>query len=223
LNLNKKKEASMHRYSTLILGSLIAFSPLIGDETSLPEPKDHKISLGILHLGYEYLHKGNPYAGVDLRLSPFMSKNDEKEISSNNYFYNGEARIGFNFDLFPENNLIAYLGGGVSKFHFTDINTYLQDWIYLVGGMRASHRFGPMFEMGLELRATRSIKEWVKIHDVIIKGDGEDWGMEMSVPFVWHLGENKEWEIQAEPFYKQMPKIASNDFVGTRLTLGYRF
>jgi hypothetical protein len=49
------------------------------------------------------------------------------------------------------------------------------------------------------------------------------WISEIGVPFIWHIGDQKNWEIQFEPYYLQIPNAKITHLIGSKLTCGYRF
>lgn len=49
------------------------------------------------------------------------------------------------------------------------------------------------------------------------------WMMEIGVPLIWHIGSEKNWEIQVEPYYLQIPNGKRLHLLGSRLSFGFRF
>ncbi len=49
------------------------------------------------------------------------------------------------------------------------------------------------------------------------------WISEIGIPFIWHVGAEKNWEIQFEPYYLQIPNAKITHLIGSRLNFGYRF
>lgn len=47
--------------------------------------------------------------------------------------------------------------------------------------------------------------------------------MHIGVPMIWHIGANKNWEIQFEPYYMQIPNEKLTHIIGSNVALGYRY
>ena len=62
-----------------------------------------------------------------------------------------------------------------------------------------------------------------KDHLTAVKVTDSRWVTEIGLPMVWHLGDEKKWEIHCEPYYAQIPNRNLTHVVGSRLALGYRY
>lgn len=47
--------------------------------------------------------------------------------------------------------------------------------------------------------------------------------MQIGIPMIWHVGANKNWEIQFEPYYMQIPNVDLTHIIGSNLAIGYRY
>lgn len=47
--------------------------------------------------------------------------------------------------------------------------------------------------------------------------------MQIGVPMIWHVGANKNWEIQFEPYYMQIPNVNLTHIIGSNIGIGYRY
>lgn len=47
--------------------------------------------------------------------------------------------------------------------------------------------------------------------------------VQIGVPMIWHVGENKNWEIQFEPYYMQIPNKSLTQIIGSNLSIGYSY
>jgi|GEM_PF-3499052 len=266
-----------------------------------PEAKEHfehRLNFGLMNLGYERIMPNSTYVGADVKLTPFYNF-DSGEKDTLNYFINGELRMGYNNAFTSKDTLIPYAGIGFSVFKFEKKEGKIRDWNYATAGFKYLHQFGEIFEMGINIKAYRSIQEKIasvvkpkktkqpvaiiinnnneklkdtstKIQDnqgnklVIVEGklklekdvvptppiaspapevkkipipeiateklivksashECAKWMMEVSVPFIWHVGETKNWEILLEPYYMQIPNGKRLHLLGSRLSFGFRF
>jgi len=250
------------------------------------EPHEHRLNFGFMNLGYERIMPNSTYVGADVKLTPFYNY-DADSHHTLNYFINGELRMGYNHSFTKNDQLIPYGGIGFSVFKFEKKEGKIRDWNYATAGAKYLHQFGEIFEMGLNVKAYRSIQEKrtsvvkakkkkphpviintnkVKMQDkmgnklilvngklqvdkdnvimqpipevpqlpnpetVIAKLEAKtvsfkdaSWMLEVGMPFIWHLGETKNWEIQLEPYYMQIPNGKRMHLLGSRLSFGFRF
>jgi hypothetical protein len=47
--------------------------------------------------------------------------------------------------------------------------------------------------------------------------------MQLGFPMIWHVGSQKNWEIQLEPYYMQIPNDDLTHIIGSNLNIGYRY
>jgi len=186
---------------------------------------EHRINFGIVNLGYERIKMNCIYIGADAKLTSFYAV-DHKKNDPLNYFVNGELRMGYNHVLSGEDILIPYAGIGFSVFKIEKEDGNIRDWNYATIGMKLFHRFGPIFEMGVHGKGYYSIQQKrVDLDSSKQKRSSKDtrWMVEASIPFIWHIGEMKNWEVQLEPYYLQIPNAKRLHLLGSRLSFGYRF
>jgi hypothetical protein len=248
------------------------------------KPKhEHRINFGLLNLGYERILRESFYVGADVKFTPLYSL-DRKKQNSFDHFVNGELRFGFNQPIFENDLFIPYFGVGFSVFKFEKKQGNLRDWNYATIGLKAFHKFGEIFEMGLHVKTYRSIQEKrtsiikkrkpqnttiiiindkTKMQDkmgnklvikngklqpensnaevvaqqtfqepeIITEKSGSktisfkdaSWMVEIGLPLIWHLGQERNWEIQVEPYYMQIPSGKRMHLLGSRLSFGFRF
>lgn len=253
---------------------------------------EHRLNFGLFNLGYERILPNSSYVGADVKLTPFYTVDGDNK-NTFNYFINGELRMGYNHAFNKQDTIIPYAGMGFSVFKFEKKEGKIRDWNYATIGAKYLHQFGEIFEMGLHIKAYRSIQETkhsivkvkktkpvehiiinepTKLQDamgnklVIVEGklqvDKEtsvnppatrpvteiakpspvnpkpnsetlhsetisfkdaSWMMEVSIPLIWHVGETRNWEIQLEPYYMQIPNGKRLHLLGSRLSFGFRF
>lgn len=47
--------------------------------------------------------------------------------------------------------------------------------------------------------------------------------IQMGLPMIWHIGAQKNWEIQFEPYYMQIPNKKLAHIIGSNIAVGYRY
>ena len=62
-----------------------------------------------------------------------------------------------------------------------------------------------------------------KSHFTAVKVNDSRWLTEIGVPLVWHVGDQKNWEIMLEPYYMQIPNEELTHIIGSRAAIGYHF
>jgi hypothetical protein len=252
---------------------------------------EHRLNFGLLNLGYERIMPNSVYVGADVRVTPFYTFDGSKRDTLN-HFINGELRMGYNHSFCEKDTLTSYAGIGFSIFKFEKKEGNIRDWNYATIGVKALHQFGDLFEMGIHVKAYRSIQETrptiiktkkvksrgpiinndkIRIQDkmgnklVVIDGKlqvdksssvnqvmalpvielpeeptseiiqekldaskvtsfkDSRWMMEIGIPLIWHVGQQRNWEIQFEPYYMQIPSAKRLHLLGSRLSFGFRF
>ena len=56
-----------------------------------------------------------------------------------------------------------------------------------------------------------------------VKVNETRWLTEIGIPLIWHVGDQKNWEIMIEPYYMQMPNEKLTHIIGSRAEIGYHF
>lgn len=201
---------------------------------------EHRLNFGFFNLGYERILMDSVYVGADIKGTPFYTL-DGTDKHTLNHFFNGELRMGYNFGITNNDTLTSYGGIGFSVFKLEKKDGNIRDWNYATLGTKYLHQFGEIFEMGIHLKTYRSIQEKrstiienkkSKV-DLTIDNDSvftqsvsvkdTRWMLEVGIPMIWHLGETKNWEIQLEPYYMQIPNAKILHLIGSRLSFGFRF
>jgi hypothetical protein len=182
--------------------------------------KDHRINFSLLQVGYEHLKPNNIYTGADVKINSIW--NSDKKMKSD-HFINTEIRMGYHKQFGERDSLIPYAAIGFSVFHIQKGNEYLRDWSYLAVGTKYFHQFGETFELGLHVKGCRSLQEKHFIGSNTFSRNNLNWSYEIGIPLIWHFGETRNWEFQFEPYYLQIPNVQKTEYMGTRLSFGYRF
>jgi hypothetical protein len=195
--------------------------------TSILTEHEHRLNFGFLNVGYERIQQNSIYVGADIKGTFVYTLDGEKEDYID-HFFNGELRMGYNHAFTERDVLTPYAGLGFSVFKFEKKDGNLRDWNYAIIGAKYSHQFGDIFEMGAHLKTYLSIQEKrtslieeKKKYKFNIKDSR--WMMEASLPMIWHVGATKNWEIQLEPYYMQIPNGKRLHLLGSRLSFGFRF
>lgn len=182
-------------------------------------------------LRYEYLKPKAFYAGVD-----FLGSwgNKEFKSSSSKLYFDDKGGIGFGnlelrmgYTFAPKSAILTpFLGMGFYLFGNTSSNELL---LYVATGIRSLFELSPMFSLGVNFKvffapeAERIFKYRYERHKTRLKEYDNMWGGEIGIPFVWHLGSSRRWEIQLEPYFLKLDFSEIQNIYGTRLLFGYRF
>jgi len=209
---------------------------------------EHRVNFGFLNLGYERIKPNSVYTGLDVKMTSILYC-DARKKDPMDYFVNAELRMGYNHAFNENDQIIPYLSTGFSVFSLQNKIDKVKNWTYASVGVKYLHQFGPLFEMGLHIKGYISINQKRKVLKEIEVAVGRDtpvydhkptviftksetrlvsvkdtrWMSEIAVPFIWHLGSEKNWEIQFEPYFSQIPNAKITNLIGSRLSCGYRF
>jgi hypothetical protein len=209
---------------------------------------EHRINFGFLNLGYERVKTDSIYTGLDVKMTSVLYS-DAKKKDPLDYFVNAELRMGYNHAFSESDQIIPYLATGFSVFSLQNKVDKVKNWTYASTGIKYFHQFGPIFEMGLHIKGYISINQKRKVLkevEVIVSQDtpvydskptatftktesklvsikDTRWMSEIAIPFIWHVGDEKNWEIQFEPYFSQIPNAKITNLIGSRLTCAYRF
>jgi hypothetical protein len=207
---------------TTALGlTVISMNLLNADESSL-EAHPNKMNFSLTQFGYEYNKRDSVHCGVDFKLTPIWNIKREN-LKDSEYWSSAEGRIGYNFGVRENDALLLYGSFGYSHFNFLNQEGNLKQLAYFVIGSKFLHQFSPLFEMGLHVRAYRNVMMYYQIDGYKVAASGNTWKMEIGLPCIWHLGATRQWEISAEPYYIQLPTKMNSEYLGMRITYGYRF
>lgn len=213
---------------------------------------EHRLNFGFVNLGYERIKTDSIYTALDVKMASILYA-DQKKTKPLDYFINAELRLGYNHGLSDKDIVTGYLGTGFSVFSIENNVDKIKNWNYGTIGVKYLHQFGYTFEMGVHIKGFISISQKQKVlvpakpptttrslaatgeAIVTFANDGEEettklvsvkdtrWMTEISMPLIWHVGETKNWEIQFEPYYSQIPNVKRTHILGSRLAFGFRF
>ncbi len=209
---------------------------------------EHRINFGFLNFGYERIKPDSIYTGLDVKMISVLYS-DAKKKDPLDYFVNSELRMGYNQALSQNDQIIPYLATGFSVFSLQNKIDKVKNWTYASIGVKYFHQFGAIFEMGIHIKEYVSINQkrkvlkktevivnkgvpvydskptttFMKTETKLVSVKDTRWMSEIAIPFIWHLGDEKNWEIQFEPYFSQIPNAKVTTLIGSRLTCGYRF
>jgi hypothetical protein len=209
---------------------------------------EHRINFGFLNLGYERIKDNSIYTGLDVKMTSVLYSDANKKDPLD-YFVNAELRMGYNNALSESDRITPYLGIGFSVFSLQNKVDKVKNWTYASIGAKYFHQFGPIFEMGIHIKGNISINQkrrvlkevevvvsqdtpvydseptstFTKTETKLVSVKDTRWMSEIAIPFIWHLGNEKNWEIQFEPYFSQIPHAKIANLIGSRLICGYRF
>ena len=185
-------------------------------------------------LGYEFLKPKALYAGIDLFATStgtdFKASKDHSHISwhkADRGFGNLELRLGYTFA--PEQWLISpFLGVGIYDVFAVDHHNhqgFKESLPYGTGGVRAKYAFSTVFDINLNLKifGTFDAEQRFKYKGGTSKDHDNMWGGEIGIPFIWHVGSAKRWDIQLIPYFLKLDFSKVQNIYGTSLLFGYRF
>lgn len=190
-----------------------------------------------LKLGYEYLRPSSIYVGFEI----FSSASFEDfhatyghpcqfHDSSAFGFANFAIRFGYTFA--QENSLIspffsigAYAIGDGEYKNGCSGGGFMEDLPYLSAGMRSQYGVAPFFDLGLNLQLfwMFNVRKEFSHERFFLREVSNEWGGEIGVPFVWHVGSTKKWDIRLEPYFLRLLFSEQQNIYGTHILFGYRF
>lgn len=206
----------------LTVASIATGICLAADSVKEFEDFSNKITFGLSEIGYEYSAPNAPYVNTNISAMQIISLDKNKKNDLNIYI-NGEAKLGYCFRLSNADKLIPFAHIGHTSYFYEDAQHHTIRWSYAGIGLKYMHRFGDLFEMGIAAQINQSLNEvfeW-RMHEYSeskLKAYEE-----ISMPLIWHVGEKKEWEISAEPFYHHMPDVIIKRSIGSKFSFGYKF
>jgi hypothetical protein len=204
-----------------------------------------KTVFGGLKVGYDYLKPQAFYFGTDGLISIGKGFYKERRTYPSDYyifrfrenlqfkttslFANLEQRYGYTFQnlISSKSTLIPFAGIGwyYSKFQF-DNNLSFVNWFYGAAGLRVTQQFCENFDVGFNLKAMYAFagrshtKWWFATTTENIRNA---WGYEVAMPFTWHVGESKKWDLQFQPYFLKLNVNNQYQILGARLLAGYSF
>jgi hypothetical protein len=206
--------------------SLAACAALLAESEPLPK-YNHKINIGLLNLGYEYTKADTVYAGVDGNFSSlWLSKNDNSYQQMN--YINFEMRLGYNISVGVADSITPYFSGGHTYFDSEKEAGNIINWTYGAAGVKYIHDFGNIFSMALHVKGAMSLieKKYVfkdySMMKITSYNDMHFFPM-VGIGMIWHFGDTRNWEINLEPYYTQIPNSNTQHIIGSKLLLGCRY
>lgn len=189
-----------------------------------------------LRFRYEYVKPSAWYGGFDLFSAisnqGFHAKQHHFHFHKNSSitgFSNFELRLGYTVLVEKNKILTPFLGiGGYycanygHHFHFREL------MLYYAVGMRNSFEINRGFAFGLNWKIFHAFDneqtfKYKSKHNITKKDHNNIWGGEFGIPFVWHVGSAKKWDIQLEPYFLKLDFSEVQNIYGIRLLFGYLF
>lgn len=187
-----------------------------------------------LRLGYEYQKPDAVYAGINLL--GIGSENDFHASRNGHHLTwrkgekvlgNLDFRLGYTFahacwEILPFAGIGIYNVFGDDHYNHQGFEESLP---YVAAGIRGKYLFSPTFDWGVNLKALHTFcadQQFKLCHQKLTKHENM-WGGEAGIPFTWHLGCTKRWDIQLEPYFLTFDFSDQQNIYGTKLLFGYRF
>jgi hypothetical protein len=200
------------------------------DTVFIPVKHEHRINFGLVNLGYERIKSDSIYVGIDVNLNAFWNPNGKVDNTYRlDHSLNGEIRVGYNLSLSVRDSVRPYISLGHTVYSLEKAHGNTKNLSLGSGGIKYLHQFSDTFEMGIHLKGSvgfaqkRYLLDETKDSLMVVNVDNSVWVPEFGIPMNWHVGQNKNWEIQFEPYYIQIPNLDRTHIMGSRLALGYRF
>ncbi len=202
-----------------------------------------KLSLNTLYggirSGYDYLKPEAFYLGTEGLFAIGRTYTKTRLVSwfdtgrHNDFFTpliaNLEQRFGYTFQspITCKFTLTPFIGIGwyYLKPQFDD-NHSSSNWVYSAFGFRGDQLFYENFEVGFRIKAmyifAGQIRMWFinKTIKITIKNT---WGYEVGIPFTWHIGCTRKWDIQLHPYLLKFNIDDTGLILGARILFGYNF
>lgn len=196
---------------------------------------------GGLRAGYDYLKPQAFYFGMDglVAIGSSCARNRStycssygpcqvnEKIKTTSLFTNLEQRYGYTFQssIISKSTLIPFVGIGWYYIR-PDIDNISLNWLYGAAGLRVTQQFYENFDVGFNVKAMYSFagQGRLRVYSKTIKQHMRNtWGYEIGMPFTWHVGESKNWDLQFQPYLLKLDVNSISNIVGARLQAGYSF
>jgi hypothetical protein len=211
------------RFSFSILSLLIGVSSAVHADSAAtsqqPTPfieyHNRMTAFSITHLTYERIKTDALYVGVETWLVAPLNNNAH-------LLYEGEFRMGYNFFWNGRDHFTPIAGVGFLK-DFKEHHHHghtKPGIVYGTLGFLYDHEFSSVVNLGFNLKG---------LFGGAVSSKHFDWGnpvigLDASLPLTFRFGNKRHWDFRLEPFNLLLcGNHRSQNYVGFRSTLGYRF
>ena len=221
-------------------------------EKGLPE-HEHRVNFGFVNVGYERIKNDSIYTGVETKLTTVWNTDNSKSKPLDHFInwevrlgYNHSVSdsdifvpyIGTGFSAFSvqktDGKVKSWSYGTAGLKYFHQFGPIFEMGIHLKGYLSINQRRNvvktvdtPKEESITTIGIIGDVPEFdnakTEVKLVTKRVKDTRWISEVGIPFVWHVGEQKNWEIHFEPYYLQIPNAKITHLIGSRLACGYRF
>ncbi len=183
--------------------------------TPFIEYHNRMTAFSINHLTYERIKTDSLYVGVETWLLGILN-------NSSTLLYEGEYRMGYNFFWNGRDHFTPIAGVGFLK-DFKEHHHHSHSKpgiIYGTLGFLYDHEFTNVVNLGLNVKG---------IIGGAVSSKHFQWGspiigVDVSLPLTFRFGNKRHWDARIEPFNILLRGTEhTEDYVGLRSTLGYRF
>lgn len=195
---------------------------------------------GGLRFGYDYLKLQGFYFGTDglvamgrrffkndsIYWSGYYSYRANQRLKSTPLFANLEQRYGYTFQspISSKSTLTPFAGIG---WYYTrpqfDSSYSWANWFYGAAGLRLTQEFCENFDIGFNLKAMYAFAGKVTWSHHVKQNVRNVWGYELALPFTWHVGASKKWDLRFQPYLLKLDVNSISHIWGARLEAGYSF
>lgn len=220
LNIGYERIAANSIYT----GFDVRMASIMNTDINKVKNMDHYVN-GELRLGYNHqmsnVDRVTPYAGIGF--SVFSVEKEEGKLKNWNYGLVGAKylhRFGPTFEMGL--HLKGYLS--ISQRRYQADKTVANETIANAPIAKVTEVEGelPKVEV-IPFSNDKGGTHSSKPHFSAIKVNDSRWLSEIGVPLVWHVGNQKNWEIMLEPYYMQIPNDKVTHIIGSRAAIGYHF
>lgn len=185
-----------------------------------------------IRFGYDYIKPNTFYGGFDLLSTSatvdFHAKKHGHNVSwhhADRGFGNLEVRFGYT--LAPGRWLTTpFAGLGMYNVFIMDHHNHQgfeENLPYITAGVISKYAFTRVFNIGINGKILRTMgaDQHFKFHEGKAKTHDNMWGGAIGVPFIWHVGSAKQWDITLEPYFLKLDFSDVQNVYGAKVLFGY--
>lgn len=200
---------------------------------------------GGLQATYDYVQPNSIYFGAEGLYALGRTTNEYQrwggidQFKDDSKFAHLEGRIGYTFLPKVDLQIVPFVGLGWYYNHNHSTNhpdfrfeelSLTENIAYYAAGLRMMKTFNRSFDFGVNLKGMES---FLVRENYEVTGSSysyqyhHQWrnrfGYEIGLPCVFHPGKSKNWNIQLEPYFLELPSGGREFILGGRFLAGYRF
>lgn len=185
-------------------------------------------------IGYEYLKPSSFYAGINFSLGQavgsIQTTHNQNSFSStkNPGFWNGDLRLGYTLpkaNLFISPFLSLGFYGLIPSYFYQSDGGLRQTSFYLGGGLQILYPVFSSFDVAIDIEFFGDLISKISYDNLGMKYSlsRSNGGAKAAFPLIWHLGEDKRFDIRLQPYLFTLSWSDLELFYGASLIAGYHF